>query len=161
MRFSHTVKTAASPEAIWSIWTAVDKWPEWDFELKRARLDGAFRLGAAGRLIPKVGPSSRFVISQLAPTKSYTFTTQLLFSELKVYRFLHFCDGGMACGDRKLLCFTHEVSFVGPLAFLFNFLLGRRFRRALPGAMQQLNQLAESQLLHPATVVKKEGEKDA
>jgi hypothetical protein len=40
--------------------------------------------------------------------------------------------------------FTHEVSFVGPLSFLFGFLLGRRFRSALPGVMENVRRVAES-----------------
>lgn len=146
MSFSHTVETSASPEAIWSIWTAVGRWPEWDVELESAQLDGSFQLGAIGQLTPKVGPPSHFVISQLDPNKSYTFTTQLPLCKLKVHRFFQ-----PNRGVDDALRFTHEVSFSGPLAFLFNALLGARFRRALPVAMQEIKRLAEIAAINPQT----------
>lgn len=140
MSFSHTVETSATPEAVWSMWTAVGSWPEWDIELKSAQLEGSFQLGATGQLTPKVGPPSSFVISQLDPKKSYTFTTQLPLCKLKVHRFFQ----SNRDADEALR-FTHEVSFSGPLAFLFSAFLGTRFRRALPIAMQEIKRLAELQ----------------
>ncbi|MEM9944937.1 MAG: polyketide cyclase [Cyanobacteria bacterium P01_D01_bin.36] len=139
MKFSHTLETASPAATIWAIWTAVGWWPEWDSELKSAQIEGAFREGATGNLTPKVGPPTKFSISQVVPNQSYTFTTQLLFCRLVVHRFIH-QNNPLA----EKICFTHEVSFVGPLAFLFYWLLGNRFRQALPGAMQQIKSLAEA-----------------
>jgi len=136
MTFSHTLSTELSPAVIWAIWTAVDRWPTWDSELKSARLDGEFCLGATGQLTPNRGPALRFEISALELDKSYTFTTRLLLCRLHVRRFLTFDDE---------LRFTHEVSFEGPLAFLFSWLLGRQFRRVLPDVMRSLLQIAEQQ----------------
>ena len=65
MKFSHTLKTSASPESIWAIWTNVEHWSEWDTELVDSRLESAFALGAVGTLTPKAGRVSTFRISQL------------------------------------------------------------------------------------------------
>ncbi|MEL7332684.1 MAG: polyketide cyclase [Cyanobacteria bacterium J06560_2] len=140
MTFSYTLETTAAPETIWSIWTAVGWWPEWDSELLHAELEGDFCLGAVGRLKPRVGPVSEFSVSQIALGKSYTFTTKLLFCKLHVYRFLE------PSNSINKTLFTHRVSFEGPLSFLFNLLLGPRFKRALPKAMAQIQQLAESEV---------------
>jgi uncharacterized protein YndB with AHSA1/START domain len=68
MRFSHTLKTTATPERIWAIWTDVEHWAQWDTELISADLDGAFVLGAIGRLKPKTGGVTKFEISQFNPS---------------------------------------------------------------------------------------------
>ena len=114
----------------------MERWPEWDTELASASLDGSFALGAKGRLKPKSGPSSRFFTSELTPEESYAFTTRLPLRELKVRRYLTRKEGGAF--------FTHEVSFVGPLASVFGNLLGRRYREALPVVMENLRKIAES-----------------
>ena len=80
---------------------------------------------------------SRFTISELIPRVSYSFTTRLPLCELKVRRRLTRKEGGGAY-------FTHEVSFVGPLSFVFGNLLGRRYREALPTVMENLLKIAES-----------------
>jgi hypothetical protein len=135
MKFSHTLKTSASPEQIWAIWTDVPHWSEWDTELSRSSLDGAFSLGAIGKLKPKSGPVSPFKISQFNVGRSYTLTMKLPLSQLSIHRYLHVQSGETY--------FTHEVSFQGFLAFLFGFLLGRRFRIVLPSVMENIKQIAE------------------
>ena len=135
MKFSHTLKTSASPERIWAIWTNVEHWSEWDTELVDSRLESAFALGAVGTLTPKQGRVSTFRISQLSTGTSYTFTLNLPLCKLNVHRHLHSQSDGTY--------FTHEVSFQGLLAVLFSFLLGRRFRIVLPSVMENIKQIAE------------------
>ena len=134
MKFAHTLETSASVERIWSLWIAVNRWPTWDSELESAQLTGDFCLGATGQLTPKVGPRSKFEISALDCGNGYRFTTQLPLCQLHVHRFLELGEP---------LKFTHEVSFEGPLAFLFGRVLGKRFQEVLPEVMQALKQLAE------------------
>jgi hypothetical protein len=100
MKFSHTLKTSASPEKIWAIWTDVARWSAWDTELLDSHLESAFVLGAVGKLTPKTGRVSPFIISQLSAGNSYTFTLKLPLCKLNVYTlptkfrskdYLHFC----------------------------------------------------------------------
>jgi hypothetical protein len=135
MKFSHTLKTSASPEIIWSIWTDVENWSRWDTELLDSRLEDPFGLGAVGQLTPKSGRVSTFRISQLNLGKSYTFTIRLPFCSLNVHRYLSSHSDGTY--------FTHEVSFQGFLAFVFGLLLGRRFRAVLSHVMENVKQIAE------------------
>lgn len=137
MKFAHTAWTTAPPEKIWAAWTDVKRWPQWDTELASASLEGGFAIDAKGKLKPKRGPASGFTISELTPGESYAFTTRLPLCELEVRRRLTRKDGGGAC-------FTHEVTFTGPLSFVFGNLLGRRYREALPAVMENLRKTAES-----------------
>lgn len=137
MRFEHTVETTASADRIWQLWTDVSGWPRWDTALVSAHLDGPFAYNARGRLRSKGSPESAFTIVELEPGRSYTFATALLLAELRVRRTLALTPAGT--------CYTHEVSFVGPLGWLFGLLLGRQFRAMLPEVMERLHQLAEQQ----------------
>lgn len=38
----------AEPDAVWKVWTDVDRWPEWDVSKEIARLDGLFQPGVSG-----------------------------------------------------------------------------------------------------------------
>jgi hypothetical protein len=134
--FSHTLTTTA-PKRIWSLWTDVQRWPNWDTELEHAALHGPFELGAGGRLKSKGSPPSTFVVTEFERGTRYTFTTELPWgSSLNVKRYL--------AREGEATCFTHEVWFSGPLALPLGATLGRRFKAALPGVMERLKQLAEA-----------------
>lgn len=137
MKFEHTVSTSASHERIWAIWTDVPRWPEWDTELVSASItDGPFALGVTGTLRPKTGPTSTFVVSEMDPGTSYAFTTRLPLGRLVVRRQLM----AEPQGETR---FTHQVAFAGALSGLVGVLLGRRFRSALPGVMNNIRVIAE------------------
>lgn len=140
MKFAHTLSTSAPPSAVWRLWTDVSTWPEWDTELKAARLDTPFALGAAGTLVPRTGPPSVFRITELTPKQSYTFTTTLPLCRLNIRRWFE--------QTADSTTFTHEVSFTGPLKAVFGLILGRQFRRQLPRVMEQLRDRAEADLSH-------------
>lgn len=137
MKFSNTVKTSASPEKIWIIWTDVNSWSVWDTELHDSYLESPFKFGATGKLVPKTGTTSKFTITQLTPGQSYTFTVQLPLCHLNVRRYLMTQEG--------ITYFTHEVSFKGLLAFLFGWLLGKKFKQVLPKVMENIRELAEAE----------------
>ena len=137
MKFSHTLKTSASSEQIWAIWTDVEHWSVWDTELVDSHLKSAFVLGAVGKLTPKAGRVSPFIISQIDSGNSYTLTLKLPLCKLNIYRHLY--------RQSDSTYFTHEVSFKGILAFLFGLLLGRRFRIILPSVMENIKRIAEIQ----------------
>ncbi|MEM0963437.1 MAG: SRPBCC family protein [Bacteroidota bacterium] len=135
--FVHTLLVAASPEAVWQIWTDVDGWPRWDTELREARIDGDFAEGTRGRLQPISGPSASFEITDLDPGHSYTIRTRLPMAGLYVRR-------SWAPAGEGSIAITHEVWFGGLLAGLFASRLGPTFWQALPGVMERVRRLAEA-----------------
>jgi hypothetical protein len=135
MKFSHTLKTSATPEKIWAIWTDVEHWAQWDTELANACLESTFALGSIGKLTPKTGQVSRFEISQLSLGESYTIAVQLPLCKLNIYRYLQSQSDGTY--------FTHEVSFQGLLAVVFGSLLGLKFQAVLPSVMANIKRIAE------------------
>lgn len=130
--FSYTLKTAAKKEVFWRVWTDVKNWHTWDTPLREARLEGAFQQGSKGTLTTKQGQHSSFTITEYKPMQSYTFTTQLPGAKLTVKRYFS-----------SESTFTHQVTFSGPLRFLFATLLGRGFMKDLPPVMENLKRITE------------------
>ncbi len=134
--FSHTDSTYASSEKIWLVWTDVAHWKQWDKGLKEAFLDGEFKLGAKGLLIPDQGPQSHFIINAYEPNKSYTFKTKIPFGWLIIKRSLEV--------KGALTYFTHDVEFTGILKKLLGRKLGKKYRAMLPHVMSEIKQIAET-----------------
>jgi uncharacterized protein YndB with AHSA1/START domain len=42
----HSAETTAAPEAVWRVWSDVERWPEWNADLERAELSGPFAAGS-------------------------------------------------------------------------------------------------------------------
>jgi hypothetical protein len=94
--FSHSVTTTATPERIWELWTDVANWKRWDTGLKEASLEGSFREGAKGGLIPDKGPAAKFKIVDVRQGESYKLKTRIPFGWLIVSRHLEQKDGPLA-----------------------------------------------------------------
>ncbi|MEM1320100.1 MAG: SRPBCC family protein [Bacteroidota bacterium] len=133
--FWHTVETSASPATIWSIWTDVPNWQQWDSGLKAASLEGDFKLKARGTIVSLEGRKTKFKVVAFEPGRSYTFKTNLPLGGLYVKRSLEEKDG-------KTM-FTHEVWFKGLTGGLFAKRFGPKFRELLPEAMAQIKSIAE------------------
>ena len=133
--FWHTIETSASPDAIWSLWTDVSTWKEWDSGLQDARMDEDFTLGSKGQIISLQGRKSKFKVVAYEEGKSYTFKTSLPLGGLYVKRTLQVADG--------MTVFTHEVWFAGLSAGIFARALGTEFQEMLPAVMEQIKVLAE------------------
>ena len=134
-RFQHTATTTASEADVWRQWTDVMTWKRWDQGLADAAIDGPFVRGAEGTITPNTGRDTTFTIVELDPGRSYTFDTKLPGARLRIRR--DFVEG-------RATTFRHVVSFEGPLAVVWSTLLGRGFRRQLPGSMSLLADQAEA-----------------
>jgi Polyketide cyclase / dehydrase and lipid transport len=45
----HSIETSAGPEVIWRLWADVAGWPDWNADIERVELQGAFAAG--GRIV--------------------------------------------------------------------------------------------------------------
>jgi hypothetical protein len=133
--FSHTDSTISSSDKIWQVWTDVPNWKQWDKGLKEANLEGEFKVGTKGKLVPDKGPKSNFVISELIPNKSYTFKTKIPFGWLIIKRTLEVKEGRTF--------FTHDVEFTGFLKKILGNKLGKNYRAMLPGVLTEIKLIVE------------------
>jgi uncharacterized protein YndB with AHSA1/START domain len=47
-----SIETAASPEAIWRLWSDVAGWPEWNADIERIEISGPFAPGSTISMTP-------------------------------------------------------------------------------------------------------------
>ncbi len=133
--FSYEVTTTAPVDRIWTLWTDVSTWQQWDQGLRDAELSEPMRNGAKGKIIPLSGPSASFTVTAFDPQQSYTFVTNLPLAKLTVRRTI------VGTSPTR---FRHDVSFSGPMGGIFANRFGPRFRAALPPTMRAIAALAES-----------------
>lgn len=135
--FWYSMETTASPDEIWSIWTDVANWKDWDSGLKDASIKGEFKLNAKGMITSLEGRKSKFKIVEFDEGKSYTFKTKLPLGGLYVKRYLEVKDG-------KTI-FTHEVWFKGMTRGIFAKAFGGEFREMLPDVLGNIKGIAEKE----------------
>jgi uncharacterized protein YndB with AHSA1/START domain len=86
-------QVAAPPESVWELVTGVDRWPEWNFDVKSASLDGGLAPGSTFRW--KAGPGT--IVSTLRtvePPREVSWTGKTMgIAAVHVYR-LEPADGG-------------------------------------------------------------------
>lgn len=133
--FQNRIETTASPSDLWTVWTDVSSWKNWDTGLKDASLEGDFKVGARGKIISLGGRSARFQITEIDPNRSYTFKTKLPFCSMYIRRYSEKIEGN--------LFFTHQVWFKGLASGYFFKQLGPEFKRMLPQVMENVKNLAE------------------
>ena len=77
--FQHSMKIKASPAVLWEILIDVEKWGEWDKEVKFAKLNSNFLVGTKGILMSTDDIPSTFYITEVAATYEYSNFYQLPF----------------------------------------------------------------------------------
>ncbi|GMN10882.1 hypothetical protein MTsPCn9_28060 [Croceitalea sp. MTPC9] len=135
--FQYSILVNNSQEKVWNFLTNVDRWKEWDTELKSSTVSGNFSLGVKGILTPKKGPKLKFHISELEPNKSYTFVTKMPVGTLEIKRTLEKKD--------DLIEFTDDIKFTGFLKKLFGLMLGGGFKSVLPEVMENFKEIVEKE----------------
>jgi len=122
--------------AVWArAFADASAWPQWNAEIKRARLDGPLELGASARLVFRSGLRLRFRVVEYEEGRLFTDEARL---------------PGARMGHRHLVepiegrCrLTNTIYIDGPLAPLWRRTSGRAIRRALPRAQRAIVELAK------------------
>jgi len=65
------LKTTASPDRIWSIWSHPETWATWNPDVISASVDGPFATGATGTLVTKQA-RHKIVFTAVSPKRSFT-----------------------------------------------------------------------------------------
>jgi len=134
--FWYSLETTASPETIWSIWTDVPNWKDWDTGLKDATIKDEFALGSKGVIISLENRKSKFKVVEFTQGNSYTYKTKLPLGSIYVKRYL--------TSENGKTVFTHEVWFKGLTGGIFAKSFGEKFRKMLPNVLGRIKEIAES-----------------
>ncbi|WP_051366111.1 SRPBCC family protein [Hamadaea tsunoensis] len=116
--------------AFFARWADMATWPQWNTDTAWVRLDGPFAAGATGELKPKGGPKTKFVVAVLTPSE---FTdVSLLFGARLTFR--HLVD--TVSGGHTRIDVT--VTLAGPLARVWNLILGKGIRNGIQADLEHL-----------------------
>ena len=138
-----TITSAAEPSAFFARWADMATWPEWNNDTEWVRLDGKFVQGATGVLKPKGGPKTKFVVSRLVPGHEFTDVSMLLGARLT---FRHLVER-TPIGTTRV---NVTVTLGGPLAFVWNMILGKGIAASLQRDLDALRAAAEAKPVTPA-----------
>lgn len=71
-------ETSASPAAVWRIWSDVNRWPEWNPDMKASRLDGPLKLGATGMIDTRSGGKHDVLVTHYEDGRSFELESTAL-----------------------------------------------------------------------------------
>lgn len=131
------ITSAVAPSAFFDRWADMATWPEWNSDTEWVRLDGPFVTGATGVLKPKGGPKTTFVVSALVPDREFTDVSTLLGARLTFRHLVERTAEGMTRVDVT-------VTLGGPLARVWNLILGKGISTSLQRDLDQLKAAAEA-----------------
>jgi hypothetical protein len=127
--------STASSAAFFARWADMATWPEWNADTEWVRLDGPFITGATGVLKPKGGPKVTFVVQSLTD-KEFIDVSSLVGAKLT---FAHHVSASPD-GTRVDVA----VSLTGPLAPVWNLIMGKGLKASLQRDLDALVAAAES-----------------
>ncbi|GIG61925.1 hypothetical protein Lfu02_62970 [Longispora fulva] len=130
-----TVSSPAAPSAFFARWADMATWPEWNTDTDWVRLDGPFVPGATGVLKPKGGPKVKFVVTTLTD-REFTDVSLLLGARLTFRHLVETSDGTTRV--------TVAVTLTGPLARLWNLVLGKDIKAGIQADLDRLAAVAEA-----------------
>ncbi|GAB1691195.1 SRPBCC family protein [Krasilnikovia sp. M28-CT-15] len=131
------ITTDVPAQAFFARWADMTTWPEWNTDIEWVRLDGPFRPGATGRMKPKGGPVTRFVVTALVPEREFTDVSLLLGARL-TFQHLVTTDAG---GSTTV---SVRATMTGPFSFFWTAVLGKGIARGLTADLARLEAAART-----------------
>jgi hypothetical protein len=104
-------------------------WPEWNTDTEWVRLDGPFAAGSTGVLKPKGGPATKFAIEKLTD-REFVDVSRLLGARLTFHHTVSVVPQGTVVDV--------HVTLDGPLARLWNLVLGKGIKKSLQPDLDRL-----------------------
>jgi Polyketide cyclase / dehydrase and lipid transport len=73
-----SLETSASPDRVWQVWSDINRWPEWNPDMKASRVDGPLKLGATGNIDTRSGGKHDVVVTQFEQGRSFELESTAL-----------------------------------------------------------------------------------
>jgi hypothetical protein len=117
--------------AIWSAWTDMERFPQWDPREEETRIDGPFAAGMTGYSKQRGNPGGPFRLTIVEPERRWTVESPLPGGKLVIHHLLE------PAGESRVKVGKRYEAY-GPLVPLFRFWYGPKVRRALGGSFDAL-----------------------
>jgi uncharacterized protein YndB with AHSA1/START domain len=132
-----SVETAASPEAVWKIWSDTSTWQQWNPDVQAMTLNGPFAAGTTGVMKTKQG-TRQMVLSEVVPGQSFRLETTVI----PLTRFYFDCQ--VASGPSGKTRVSQAITVGGPLGGLVGGMMGKQIADTFPALLQGLAREAET-----------------
>ncbi len=134
--FTRSLKTTATPEKVWGVWSDVSTWPSWNPDIVSMELAGPFAAGTTGTMTTKSGGAHPVVLGQVQRGSYFSVETD----PVPLTHFTFHCRISPSDGGSEI---SQEVTMKGPLAFFFRAMAGNRIAHDFPGLLEGLKRAAE------------------
>jgi hypothetical protein len=133
-----TLEADVAPVAVWErAYADADAWPQWNAEIKRARLDGPLALGVKARIAFGTGLRLSFRVVEFEQGRLFTDESRMPGARMGHRHLIEPTEGG---GCRL----TNTIYIVGALAPLWRRIMGPAAARTLPDAQHAVVELAQT-----------------
>jgi uncharacterized protein YndB with AHSA1/START domain len=132
----HSTETTAAPEAIWRVWSDVERWPEWNADLERAEMSGPFAAGSTITMFPKGQDPIELRIAEISEPEAFMDQADL---DDVVVRTIHRLE--RLEGDRVRVVYAMEIT--GPGADTMGPQIGPEISADFPQVLAALVERAE------------------
>jgi uncharacterized protein YndB with AHSA1/START domain len=132
----HGIETAASPEAIWRLWSDVASWPEWNADIEQISMSGPFAAGSTIAMTPAGQDPVELRIAEAVEPERFIDEADL--GDV-VVRTIHQIE--RLEGDRSRV--TYRMEITGPAAETVGPELGPQISADFPEVLAALAQRAE------------------
>jgi hypothetical protein len=133
----HSIETSARPEAIWRVWSDVERWPEWNADLERAELSGPFTAGQVVTMYPRAGEAIELTIAESKEPER--FVDEADFGAVLV-RTTHRVERGRGESSR----IVYEMQITGPEADTLGTEIGPQISADFPDVLAALSEAAQT-----------------
>jgi hypothetical protein len=133
----HTIETSASPETIWTHWSDVRRWPEWNADIEHIEICGPFAPGGTIAMTPAGQDTVELRIAEAVEPD--LFVDQADLGDV-VVRTIHRVD--RLDDDRRRITYRMEIS--GPAADTVGPEVGPQISADFPETLAALAKRAES-----------------
>lgn len=127
-----TLRTTASPERVFALWSDPSTWASWDPPVERVVLDGPFRVGTAGTMVMAGGFEMAFELVEVRPDHGYLDVIRMGELEIRIDHVVEAADDG------SLVTVTTDITGPGAES------IGAMVTADAPTAVAALVAMAES-----------------
>ena len=135
MKFEETITLQAPAEQVFSVYTEVADWPVWDPGTESSSIDGAFEVGATGKIKPKGEPETSIEWVEMTANKSFTVECKIPLCRMQFVHELDTQDEGTAV--------KNIVIFSGLMSRVYAFLFGKKLQKGMEESLVGLKQYIE------------------
>jgi hypothetical protein len=131
-------QTAASAETIWRLWSDPLTWHEWNPNVQRMDMNGAFVNGTTGVMHTPSGQHHQIQLTNIQPGRSFELET----SVIPLTRFTFHCE--VLPNGTSSSTISQSLRMSGPLSIVFSPMAGERIAASFEPLLKGLADKAEA-----------------